>query len=645
MKTAVLLLVYNRPNQTKQVLKRLQECGVSRIYISADGPKNSKDKILTGQVREVLKDFESMVEASLFSDRNLGCKQAVIQGINWFFSQVDEGIMLEDDCLPSKHFFPFASDMLARYREVENIKMIGGNNPLGEWHTSGGHHFSRMGTVWGWATWKNKWQDFEVELPKLRSFLADNGFEKQFGPTDLAEQRKALTLKSVSGEIDTWDYQWNAHILMENGLAVIPEKNLVENIGFDTSATNDSSISAWINNSVATDEIFIAEKPILVDCEFEMEWHLARSANARANRSSSAFQNNFESSQQKLRIAIINSTDVGGGAEKIAFQLHLQLQQLGHDSKLFVEVKKTDLKTVSEIGDLQSQLNDFKPDVIHVHNFHGTSVSLEELKQLCGEIPVLFTLHDSWLLSGSTSHPFCFQPEQLNLLELKVWKHILNTRNRLVRDSNFRFTAPSQWMRELFFLVHGIRPYFVPNSVTTPNAKEVDSPSKLFMLFVANHPEKNPYKDFATLKRAWVKANQKLGNKGLDLVVMGGDARAESHGNFHIHFIEKGDSERVYSHMKKADILVQASKQDNAPLTILEAHSLDTKVVATLVGGIPELLSNQERAWLAEAGNADQLANSIISALNEPEAIVLSHPKVETMVKIYLGHYYDLISA
>jgi glycosyltransferase involved in cell wall biosynthesis len=215
----------------------------------------------------------------------------------------------------------------------------------------------------------------------------------------------------------------------------------------------------------------------------------------------------------------------------------------------------------------------------------------------------------------------------------------------VIEDSNFRFTAPSQWMRELFFHVHGIRPYFVPNAVFLYNTNEVNAPSKRFMMFVANHPETNPYKDFATLKKAWIKANGKLGNKGLDLVVIGGKARKETYGEFHIHFLAKGDSEMVYSFMKKAEILIQASKQDNAPLTILEAHSLNTKVIASLVGGVPELLSNQERRWLAETGNVDQLANSIVSALNEPEAIVPTHPKVESMAKTYLGHYYDLSGA
>lgn len=645
METAVLLLVYNRPNQTKTVLERLRECGIQRVYISADGPKNREDERLTDRVQKVLNGFDSIIEASRFSESNLGCKQAVIQGIDWFFDQAEKGIILEDDCLPSAHFFPFISDMLIRYREAENIMMIGGNNPLGEWQTEGGHLFSRIGTIWGWATWKNRWEKFDVELPLLKEFVAENGFEKQFGPTHLAEQRMALTLKSVSGEIDTWDYQWNAHILMETGLAVIPEKNLVENIGFDTSATNDSSIAAWINNTVASDTVSIEKRPILVDSEFEMDWHLARSANTSANKSSTSFRDTSERGQRQLRVAIINSTDFGGGAEKIAFQLHQQLLGLGHDSKLFVEVKKSDSETVCAIGDLQSQLNDFKPDVIHVHNLHGTSVTLEEMQLASNEVPVLFTLHDSWLMSGSTSHPFCFQPERLSLLELKVWKQILDTRKRLIEDSNFRFTAPSQWMRELFFRVHGIRPYFVPNAIEKVDSKQVDLASNRFILFVANKPETNPYKDFKTLKKAWVKVNDQLGEQGVDMIVIGGDSRIEKHGSFSIYFIENSKPEIVQSFMKKAELLVQASKQDNAPLTVLEAHSLDTKVVATLVGGIPELLSNQERTWLAEPENVDELATSIVLSLQNSEASIPIHPSIETMTKTYLGHYYEMISA
>ncbi|MCB9187572.1 MAG: glycosyltransferase, partial [Flavobacteriales bacterium] len=615
METPVLLLVYNRPKQTEQVLKRLKECDVKNVFVSADGPKNTTDRKLTREVKVVLKRFDSIIKNSQYSEQNLGCKNAVISGIDWFFNQVEEGIILEDDCLPSPHFFPFVEDMLNRYRDEPKVMMIGGNNPLGEWQSEGRHLFSRIGTIWGWATWKDRWESFNTELPEFDQFVTNQGFERAFGPTKLAASRFDLTRKSLRGEIDTWDYQWNAHLLMNHGLAVIPERNLIENIGFDSDGTNIHSKPNWIVNKVSAEPPKVDSKLVLTDREFEMEWELARRSNSTANPSSFSFLEKGKNEKRKLRILLLNSTDIGGGAEKIAFTLHQKLLAFGYDSQLLVQVKKSDLNSIQEITDLKSQIENFQPDVIHVHNLHGTSIQLNELAELSQSIPVLFTLHDSWLTTGSIEHPFEPDPEKLNLLDLISWKREFSLRNKVVARGNFHFTAPSQWMRELFFTAYGIRPYYVPNAIKKAEPNEVEIPSERFILFVANRPETNPYKDFATLKKAWKKANESLGENGCDLIVLGGETKTENIGSRTLFIIGNQSTESVLAFMKDSLLVVQASLRDNAPLTILEAHSIGKNVVGSMVGGIPELMTEQEYDWLYEAGNADDLCERLILAI------------------------------
>lgn len=646
METPVLLLVYNRPKQTEQVLARLKQCGVKHVFVSADGPKNDVDRKVIEEVKAVLNRFDSITKNSRFSEKNLGCKHAVISGIDWFFNHIEDGIILEDDCLPSPHFFPFADDMLNRYRDEQKVMMIGGNNPLGNWQTEGGHFFSRIGTIWGWATWKNRWKSFDSKLPELDKFIANRGFERAFGPTKLAESRLELTLKSIRGEIDTWDYQWNSHLLTNNGLAVIPEWNLVENIGFENGVTNVHYKPNWIVNEVIDKPLNIASRPIIVDREFEMEWELARRSNSPANPSSFSFQQKGENEKGKLRVLLINSTDMGGGAEKIAFTLHQKLLEFGHDTQLLVQVKKSDLESVQEIADWNSQLTDFQPDVIHVHNLHGTSIPLDELAEISKRIPVLFTLHDSWLATGSIKHPFEPDPEKLNLLDLISWKREFSLRNKAVSRGNFYFTAPSQWMRELIFNAHGIRPFYVPNAIGKVVPTGVEIPSERFILFVANRPETNPYKDFATLKKAWKKTNEKLGENGCDLIVLSGEAKTEKVEDRTLLVMEKQSTESVLAFMEKSLLIVQTSSQDNAPLTILEAHSLRKNVVGSLVGGIPELMNEQEQNWLYEVGNASDLTEKLILALESQSKGTsrLAHT-ADSMVNTYLGHYLTLINA
>lgn len=649
METPILLLVYNRPKQTEQVLKRLKECGIKHVFVSADGPKNAEDGMLTEEVKSVFSRYDSLVINKRFSEQNLGCKEAVISGIDWFFKQVEEGIILEDDCLPSPHFFTFVEDMLSRYRDERKVMMIGGNNPLGEWQTDGGHFFSRIGTIWGWATWQDRWKTFDSDLPEFEQFVTNQGFERAFGPTKLATSRRVLTQKSILREIDTWDYQWNAHLLMNHGLAVIPKKNLVENIGFENGGTNLRSKPNWIVNELSADPMKVDSRPIFPDREFEMEWELARRSDLAANVSSKSFEKKGKNEKQKLRILLINSTDIGGGAEKIAFILHQKLLELGHESQLLVQVKKSDLNTVREIADWKSQIENFHPDVIHIHNLHGTSIPLNGLAEVSQSIPVLFTLHDSWLATGSIEHSFEPNPEKLNLLAILDWKKEFSLRHHSIVDGNFKFTAPSQWMCELFFNAHGIRPFYVPNAIEKVETNEVEIPSERFILFVANRPETNPYKDFATLKKAWKKANENLGENGFDLIVLGGETKTENIGSRTLFIIENQSTENVLTFMEKSLLLVQASLQDNAPLTILEAHSLGKNVIGSLVGGIPELMSEHEQDWLYTAGDTDDICEKLIAAISSETRDTEIRDKekcsVESMVNTYLGHYLSLTNA
>lgn len=647
----VLLLAYNRPEQTERVLKRLKECGSTNLFVSQDGPKNQKDEERTKAVTLVISKYKTIISETNISPVNLGCKTGVISGINWFFSQVPEGIILEDDCLPNATFFEFTNELLKQYREEPCVFMISGNNPLGNWESEAGYHFSRIGHVWGWATWKDRWEKFDPMLPEFGSFENKNGLERKFGPTALAKARKELAQSSLKGEINTWDYQWNTHFLMNGGLAIISENNLIENIGFDSQGTHINQKPDWISVKAKEANPIRSHPQKTPDREYEMELFLAQTANSPAIRSSFSFQNRTKNETRKLRVVSINSTDYGGGAEKIAYQNHQRLIELGHDSTLLVSIKKSDDISVQEINqDWQKQITELEPDVIHVHNLHGTSISLNEVVSVSKTVPTLFTLHDSWLTTGSKDHPFQQNGEELSLLELNSWRKELDSRKQTISRLNIRWTAPSQWMRERFFRLHGIRPFFVPNGVDIEEPLNIEMPSNRFILFVANRPETNPYKDFASLEKAWIKANRSLGKNGCDLICIGGKNQSISkHDNYQLQVLDKSDKAVVNAYMQKAILVVQPSLQDNAPLTIIEAHLCGNRVVSSLVGGIPELVDELEESWLYEAGNMHDLSESLIAAISyvdaNPNSQFNGHLKsMELMVDTYLGHYHDLVN-
>jgi hypothetical protein len=181
-------------------------------------------------------DWECEVK-TLFRNENLGCRKAVSQAITWFFQNVDEGIILEDDCLPEKSFFSFCETMLIKFRGDQRIMHISGSNfqisAIGE----GSYYLSRLPHIWGWATWKRAWEKYDVNI-------ADYDKSKRieiFQDLEINEYWNCIFDKIKNGEIDTWDYQWTYSIFVNNSFSILPQNNLVKNIGFDSRGTHTLS--------------------------------------------------------------------------------------------------------------------------------------------------------------------------------------------------------------------------------------------------------------------------------------------------------------------------------------------------------------------------------------------------------------------
>lgn len=257
LETPILFLTYNRPGLTRQVLAAIREAQPKQFYIAADGPKRGEmgDFEQCQAVRSVLRDgIDWNCEVNtLLRDENLGCKRAVSSAITWFFDNVEEGIILEDDTLPRQSFFGFCEQLLVKYRNTPEILHISGDNfQQGRKRGSDSYYFSIYNHIWGWATWRRAWHLYDVEMKSFPVFKQNSLAHKRF--SSFAEREYWLrTLQMVyEGQIDTWDFQWTFAVWLNRGLCVLPNVNLVSNIGFGADATHASSQS-WISRLPATE--------------------------------------------------------------------------------------------------------------------------------------------------------------------------------------------------------------------------------------------------------------------------------------------------------------------------------------------------------------------------------------------------------
>jgi hypothetical protein len=248
--TPVVLLIFRRPDLTEQVFEQIRLVKPAKLLVVADGPRDQSEAEICNQTRAIVENVDWDCEVSLnFSDVNLGCRKRISSGLNWVFSQVDEAIILEDDCLPSLCFFDFCQSLIDKYRYDQRIMAISGNNmQLGKTRTSYSYYFSKYFHSWGWATWKRAWQYFDVDMKTWPEFIKDNLID--FCCEDFYEKKYWLDIfqRVYEKQINTsWDYQWLYAIWGQSGLTIIPDVNLVSNIGFGEDATHTTVNSPFSN--------------------------------------------------------------------------------------------------------------------------------------------------------------------------------------------------------------------------------------------------------------------------------------------------------------------------------------------------------------------------------------------------------------
>lgn len=240
-KKPVLLLVFNRPEATQKVLREIIKYNPSKLYVSCDGPRNEEDETLICKINAQLKSIENIQIVSRFLETNIGCRKAVKSGIDWFFENEQNGIILEDDCLPGEDFFEFCSQLLDQYKSEKQVAHISGTNySYGKLKIKYSYYFSKYFHIWGWATWKDRWERYKekVDLEEIESIV-----EKNFKNHSEKNFWRECFYKVYNEEFDTWDFQWVFTNLYYDSKAIMPSKNLVTNIGFHPLATHTTDPS------------------------------------------------------------------------------------------------------------------------------------------------------------------------------------------------------------------------------------------------------------------------------------------------------------------------------------------------------------------------------------------------------------------
>jgi hypothetical protein len=215
----ILLVVFNRPETTKLVFESIRGARPAELFVAADGPRSTVDgeKPRCEEARRAATDADwPCTVTTLFRHTNVGLATAMSEAITWFFKQVEWGIVLEDDCVASASFYRFCAELLELYEGDPRVMHLSGDNfQYGRWRGDASYYFSSYAHCWGWATWRRAWKDF--------------GFHD--GAADAPPT--------------VWAKHWEWSIRRHGGVSILPNVNLVTNIGFGAGATHTTKLERY----------------------------------------------------------------------------------------------------------------------------------------------------------------------------------------------------------------------------------------------------------------------------------------------------------------------------------------------------------------------------------------------------------------
>lgn len=253
LSTPIAFLIFNRPDLTEIVFQAIAQARPKQLLVVADGSRFSEEAEKCNKTRDIVRQVDWDCEVfTNFSDTNLGCKKRISSGLDWVFSTVEEAIILEDDCLPHPSFFSFCQNLLEYYRFDTRVMHISGNNfQAGKSRTNSSYYFSKYSHIWGWASWRRAWQYFDVDLQFWAEFKRQNLLSQICeDPQEIRYWTKVFD-QTAAGKIDNWDSQWLFACWAQSGLSILPNVNLVTNLGFRSDATHTVKNSPLSNLPIA----------------------------------------------------------------------------------------------------------------------------------------------------------------------------------------------------------------------------------------------------------------------------------------------------------------------------------------------------------------------------------------------------------
>lgn len=642
-----ILITYNRPSHTKQVLDALKQNNIKNLYIFSDAPKTDKDNIAVNQVRELIKFIDWTIPEVIYQKENQGLAKSIINAVDTVFEKHDKLILLEDDCIPHKYFFDFMYACLSKYENYKRIFGINGYTvPISDKQIQDYpydvYFYQRIGS-WGWATWKDRWVHYNRNIQEL----LDEVKAKKIPLNKVGNDIPIQIEKYLRGELkDVWTLNWLLAVLLKGGYYIYPTSSHIENIGYDGTGlhSGNSDLFKTVTAERAPknfpDEIVLNK--ILINNY--LKYFGGPVTNDVGGLASFRSKNIFS-------VCHINTQDMQGGAAKVAWRLTEHLKKIEIDSKILVGYKNSNENFVSsfELNKAGSVPQDLlyynyygsfglikskeiiNSDILHLHNLHGDYFNPFSIINISRLKSTVWTLHDMQAITGHCAHSFdcekwktgCNSCPYLSVypaIPFDTTAALWNDKKKIYEQSELTIVVPSIWLKEkveksilnnfnLELIYNGIPTDVFKSNDRTYVRRKYKIPENFIVIgIVADGGADNIWKGGKYVYNSIDFITQKI--KNVLFLNVGGNS---NHNNPHIvnipSIVDEEQLVEVYSLM---DIFLYPSIADNCPLVVIEAISCGIPVVGFKTGGIPEIIENGKEGFIVEYLSQEELNKALL---------------------------------
>jgi len=645
----VILICYNRPRHTAQVLKALSEHNAQNLYVFSDAPKTEEDFDAVLTTRKLFKSIRWTKPKIIERTENLGLARNIVSAVDYVFEKYDRLILLEDDCVPQRYFFDFVHTCLEKYENNQRVFGISGYTVQIPDKILSDYPFDlyfcpRIGS-WGWATWKRAWAHHEKDLYKLIRIANEKNIDLSRAGSDIPTFIESF----LKGQLkDVWTLNWVLSVYINNGVYIYPTRTHISNIGTDGTGAHCGKTDKYHSFSCDTRPTRYPADVFLDEQVMENFKSYYRAVPERSRRAVHFLRS--RGPKKSLKIAQISTVDRKGGAAKVAWMLKEGLKARGLGTQMFVGQKFSndpDVKIITdsildsntyykEQGFLYYDINStfklsfqkefLESDVAHLHNLHGNYFNPFALSALTESKPSIWTLHDMQSMTGHCAYSFDCEKWQTgcgNCPHLEAYPSINRDRTAemwhdkklIYKESDFELIVPSQWLKNIVekSILKDKRVHLIYNGIDESIYRPLDKhairkmfkipPNAVIISFVAQGGLIDKRKGGNFILEAYRYFTAKYPNVFFICVGDTSD-KAPTERFLQIPFVL--DEEKLVQLYCASDIFLFPTLADNCPLVILEVMGCGVPIVSFNTGGIPELIDHGQTGLIAGFKNSEE---------------------------------------